>query len=308
MVDTKRVWVFLGFAFGIAWAGGLVIYLTGGLQNSMTLGSPRLTVALLILSTVYMGAPALAHILTRLITREGWQDVYLRPHLRRGWLFWVICWLAPAILTYGGMAVYFLLFPQHFDPQLGKISELFQSMSRQTGQAVPQFNPWVVVVAQSLQAVLIAPVINALPVFGEEFGWRAYLQPKLMPLGGRKAILLMGIIWGLWHAPVILMGHNYGLAYPGAPWLGVPVMVWFTLVLGTFLGWGTIKAGSVWPAVIGHGAINGIAGVSLFFVKGDPNLILGPSPAGLIGSSAFALVALIIFFCRDALQMPESGS
>jgi membrane protease YdiL (CAAX protease family) len=134
-----------------------------------------------------------------------------------------------------------------------------------------------------------------LATFGEEFGWRAYLQPKLMPLGKRKAMLWMGLIWGVWHWPVILMGHNYGLDYPGAPYLGPLAMIWFTLILGILLGWLAFKADSVWPAVIGHGAINGIASLGLLFSQNEPNPLLGPAPVGVIGGIGFALVALLLW-------------
>ncbi|MER3459512.1 MAG: CPBP family intramembrane metalloprotease domain-containing protein, partial [Chloroflexota bacterium] len=97
---------------------------------------------------------------------------------------------------------------------------------------MPEVSPWLAVIAGAVQAILLAPLLNALPVFGEEFGWRAYLQPKLLPLGGRKAMLLMGLIWGVWHWPVVAMGYNFGLDYVGAPWLGMLLMVWFTLAFG----------------------------------------------------------------------------
>jgi membrane protease YdiL (CAAX protease family) len=151
-------------------------------------------------------------------------------------------------------------------------------------------------------------LINGLATFGEEFGWRAYLQPKLLPLGERKAMLWMGLIWGVWHWPVILMGHNYGLDYPGAPLLGPLAMVWFTLILGIFLGWLTIKAGSVWPAVIGHGAINGMANLGLIFSQGQPNPLLGPAPVGLIGGIGFAAVALVLWFTRTGRPRKDRPS
>jgi membrane protease YdiL (CAAX protease family) len=163
-------------------------------------------------------------------------------------------------------------------------------------------NLWTIVAVQVIQAMLISPLINGLATFGEEFGWRAYLQPKLMPLGGRKAMLWMGLIWGVWHWPVIWMGHNYGLDYAGAPYLGSLAMVWFTLVLGIFLGWLTVKAGNVWPAVIGHAAINGMANLGAIFVQNAPNPLLGPAPVGLIGGLGFTLVALLIWFSPKALE------
>ncbi len=294
VVDWRRVRVFIAFAFGIAWLAALGIYLTGGLA-----GSPY---ALLLLVVGYMGAPALAHILTRLVTREGWQNLYLQPKLRQGWPYWIITWIAPALFAFAGMAVFFALFPQFYDSSLSTVQSMLERSAEATGQVAPALNPWVVVVTQTITAVLIAPLLNAIPILGEEFGWRAYLQPKLLPLGGRTTMVWMGVIWGLWHAPIIAMGHNYGLEYPGAPWLGILAMIWFTFVLGTFLGWATLRAGSVWPAVIGHGAVNGIAGISLFFVQGDPSLVLGPSVAGVIGSAPIALVALVILLNRNALK------
>ncbi len=300
-LDIKRIATFLAFAFGIAWASGLAVYLTGGLKNSPALvpGSP-ITLALALIATVYMGAPALAHVLTRLVTREGWRDTYLRPQLRRGWPYWVAAWFAPAVLTILGAALYFALFPHHFDPSLKMVKDMLAATEKQTGQPIP-ISPALLVAIQIVQGVLIAPLVNGLFTFGEEFGWRAYLQPRLMALGGRRAMALMGLIWGVWHWPVIAMGHNYGLDYVGAPWLGMLAMTWFTLVLGTFLGWLALRGGSVWPAVIGHAAINGIGGVGILFAQGQPNPLLGPMPMGLIGSAAWTLVALWIFLSRDGL-------
>ena len=291
IVDWKRIRIYIAFAFGIAWLAGLGIYLTGGLAES--------PYTLLLLTVGYMGAPALAHVLTRLLTREGWQDLYLRPNFRQGWLYWLVCWIAPVLFTFAGMAIFFALFPQYFDPSLSMVQKMMQGT---TGQAVPEINPWIIVISQTVTALLIAPILNAIPILGEEFGWRAYLQPKLMPLGGRKAMIWMGVIWGLWHAPIIAMGHNYGLDYPGAPWPGILAMTWFTFVFGTFIGWASLRAGSVWPAVIGHGALNGIAGIYLFFTQGNPNLLLGPVVAGFGGSLGIAVVALVILLRRNALK------
>jgi membrane protease YdiL (CAAX protease family) len=296
-IDLKRISIFILFAFGIAWLSGLAIYLTGGLAKS--------PYNLLLLTVGYMGAPAFAHILTRVVTKEGWKDLYLRPKFRKGWVYWLICWIAPAIFTFTGLAIFFGLFPQYFDPTLALVKKLMDSRAASSGQPQVAINPWTVVISQTLTALLIAPILNAIPILGEEFGWRAYLQPRLLPLGGRKAMLWMGLIWGLWHAPIIAMGYNYGVNYLGAPWLGILAMIWFTFLFGTFIGWAVIRAGSVWPAVIGHGAINGIAGIYAFFVQGNPNPILGPAVVGLIGSLGIAVVALLIFISRNALT-PES--
>ncbi len=299
-LDTRRITIFLIFAFGIAWATGLIIYLTGGLVESPALiETPilRLNLATVLMATTYMFAPALAVVATRLVTREGWGNAWLRPHFRQGWRIWAVAWVSPAILTIVGGAIYFSLFPQHFDAQMSALQSILDAQLSQLGEAGTElpFPLWVVALLQIVQAMVLAPLINSLFTFGEEWGWRGYLQPKLMGLGWRKAMIAMGIIWGVWHWPLLLMGYNYGVDYPGAPWLGPLVFLWFTFLVGTFLGWLAAKGRSVWPAVIAHAGINGIAVLPSLFVQGDPNLLLGPLPVGLIGSLGFFIVALWMF-------------
>ena len=285
-IDLKRILIFCGFSFGISWAAALAIYLTGGLDN-------RFEVVVLI-SVGYMGAPAFANVITRLVTHEGWKDLFLRPNFLKGWKYWLICWFVPGIVTIAGAVLFFALLPQFFDSSLGVVRN-FMKYSL-PGRLISDELIRNMVIGQAAMAILIAPLLNALPVFGEEFGWRAYLLPKLMPLGLRKAMLAVGVIWGLWHAPLIAMGHNFGLGYPGAPWLGMLVMIWFCLIFGTFIGWASQKGDSVWPAVIGHGAINGIAGISTLVIRGTPNPLLGPTPVGLIGSIGFTLICVWLFW------------
>ncbi len=100
------------------------------------------------------------------------------------------------------------------------------------------------------------------------------------------AVLIGGLIWGLWHAPLIALGHNYGTEYAGAPWSGIAMMSLFCIVLGCIFTYLSNKTGSVWPAVIGHGAINGFAAAPLYFIADNTHTLLGPSSTGLIGMSA----------------------
>jgi membrane protease YdiL (CAAX protease family) len=297
--ERRRIVIFLVFAFGISWATGLVIYLTGGLENSpiYLIGNGQISLALILMATFYMFGPALANILTRLVTKEGKQNLLLAPNFDRSrWLYYLAVWVLPGVLTILGMTLFYLLFSNNYDSDLTLLREQMHLAG------AGDMSPWVIVTIQTVQAILIAPLLNALPTFGEEFGWRGYLLPKLMPLGGRTAILLSGLIWGVWHWPIILMGYNYGTEYFGAPFLGPLAMVWFTVVVGALLSWVTIKSKSVWPAVIGHGALNGIAGLSLLFIQGEPSTILGPTPVGLIGGAGFTILAVILFLHPIALE------
>ena len=111
----------------------------------------------------------------------------------------------------------------------------------------------------------LAAVINIVPVLGEELGWRGWLLPRLMPLGALPAILITGVIWGVWHAPLVLLGYNY----PDAPgWLGVLAMVVMCTLIGAIFGWLRLRSVSVWPAALAHAALNGAAGTpSVLFAE-----------------------------------------
>lgn len=294
--NKRQLYTFLALSFGISWVTALIIYLTGGLASSPELISGTgITLALVLLASVYMWGPALANIFTRLITKEGWQDLWLAPKLKTSWKFWLLGWFGPGILTILGAVIFFLFFPNTFDSSL----DLLKSQLAASGAPANLINPWQVVILQTLTAFLIAPLLNAIATFGEEFGWRAYLLPKLRSLGDRKALLLSGVIWGVWHWPVIAMGHNYGLDYPGFPWLGLLAMVWFCVWGGVFIGWLALKSDSVWPAVVAHGALNGIAAISLFFIKSPTSMLLGPTPVGIIGMLPFTLVSVIILLATS---------
>lgn len=299
-IDRKRIIIYLGWAFGISWLTGLIIFLTGGLDNSPILdfGGSQISLAYILLATAYMYGPALANVLTRLLTHEGKQDLKLKPHFEHGrWKYFLLAWFLPGLLTIAGLVIYFLIFSDHFDPELSLLSEQLKSANNSS-----TISPWLIVILQAIQAILFSPLLNSIATFGEEFGWRGYLQPKLIPLGGRKAVILTGLIWGVWHWPVILMGYNYGSQYFGAPYLGPLVMVWFTLSLSVIFGWVTIKSRNVWPAVIAHAGINGIAALGLLFLKGNPSTLLGPTAVGLIGGSGLTIAALIILLVPGALK------
>ena len=236
-LNRRRILIYLLLAFGLTWGLDFIVYRNGGLENSPPLVDGVPISQALALITLSMWGPALANLITRAVTKEGRRDLWLRPHFRQGWPYWLLMWFLPAALSVLGAALYFGLFPANFDPTMRG----FQAqMAEATGQAVDL--PGSAMIALGFtQAVLLAPLLNALAVFGEEFGWRAYLQPKLMPLGARKTMLIMGVIWGVWHWPVIAMGYNYGVDYPGYPWLGPLAMVWFTMMVGTVLGWSVLR-------------------------------------------------------------------
>ena len=98
------------------------------------------------------------------------------------------------------------------------------------------------------------------------------MAEKIKPI---PMLLLSGVIWGLWHAPLTALGHNYGVGYAGFPFTGILAMCGFCIVLGIFLSFVTLKTGSCIPAVLGHGAVNSIVGIGIYFTTNGGNPFVG---------------------------------
>ena len=122
-----------------------------------------------------------------------------------------------------------------------------------------------------LQALVAGPTINALVASGEELGWRGFLHRELTPLGFWKASATTGLIWGIWHAPIILQGHNY----PQHPKIGAFMMTLTCLLLSPLFSYIRIRADSVTAAAVIHGSFNAFGGLALVPLRGGGDLIIG---------------------------------
>ncbi len=140
-------------------------------------------------------------------------------------------------------------------------------------------------------ALTVGMLVTLLSAFGEELGWRGYLLTNLLPLGKMRACLITGVIWGVWHAPGIMMGN----LYPGYPYLGTLMITVMCVLLGIIFGWLRIASGSLWPAVVAHAALNTmlLAYLPSFLVTGV-NPVLGGG-TGVIGLGVMAAVAAYIY-------------
>jgi membrane protease YdiL (CAAX protease family) len=279
-----------------------------------------------IANVLFISIPWLANILTRLITREGWGNLWLKPNFKRGWKSYLALWLLPFLATVVGGLAFYLLFPQSFDPSLGVVRKLAES-----SPATAMINPWSLLFSITLSLMFVSALINTVVSMGEEFGWRAYLLQKLMvsfskpsltgadpmtasaeaqksfagfsPAAKRKAALLTGVIHGVWHLPLILLTASMT---PGVSVLTPLVYLLFTCSLSILLSWGTLNSGCVWPAALGHGVINAVSGLPGYLLLGQPISLIGPDPTGLIGGIGFTVLALILFFRKGYAGRPET--
>ena len=241
-----------------------------------------------LLNTVVMWTPALAVWLMWLAgRRRPVLSFSMRPALRRNWKWYLAAWalsLAAAVL---GALLYFGVYPRDFDSTLPALAPMMEQAGISRGTAVSLL----------LGVLVYGPVINLFFAIGEEIGWRGVLYPALRQrMSTLPACLLVGAIWGLWHTPINLMGHNYGTSYPGFPWLGILGMCLFTTSAGTFLAWLSERSGSLWPAALAHGTINAAAQVALLFrgAEGAVRQIWGPAVTGILAGMPMLVLSAVL--------------
>jgi len=146
----------------------------------------------------------------------------------------------------------------------------------------------------ALNTVIIGPFLGLIIAFGEEYGWRGYLQTELIRLGRIRGVFLLGVIWGIWHWPIIWMGYNF----PGQPLLGSLAMVALGIIFAYFFAYSVFKSQGVWTAAYLH-ALNNQALSFFFMAVVSPTNTLFSFGAGLPGIALGAIVVLLIL--RDPL-------
>ncbi len=183
-----------------------------------------------------MLTPAVATLLMLLVvtcegcTRQGWASLGLH---RLGLRSWAPAVLVPlAVVSVGGLILL----------ATGAAAE-------RTGQ-LSNVPTWLLPGALALNIAYACLTVS----LTEEIGWRGYLLPRLSRLGARRALLLSGVLHGLWHLPVILLTDLY---HPlGNRLVVIPLFLVTLTAAGVFLGWLRLRSGSIWPSVIAHSSHN----------------------------------------------------
>ena len=295
MLDRKGILSFLLITFTITFlVEGVLI--ASGLSLD---GVPPLYWQLVVAAVMWV--PALGTVVTiRFITHEGWSITNLRFGSWRPYVYSAL--LIPVVFAviYG---ISWLIGLGEPDWQLTQ----FVAMVEAAGGEVPaDFNATQILIVVFLVSIIVGPTINGIFGFGEEYGWRGYLLPKLMPLGRARAYLLVGVIWGLWHAPLILVGFNY----PGYPIAGVFMMMAFTTVIGIYINEMTLRHRSSILAGSIHGVINGQAYGIWRILFPTMNPLLGGA-AGLVALAVWLALGLWVArrpWPADAVFPAESAS
>ena len=222
--------------------------------------------------------PAIANILTRVITKEGTEEHYLKANLKKNKRIYLFAALLPFIWGISNLLLAHFIFDSSSD--MGALLK-----KNTDGAGMKAFIP-----------LILMCYIQSIPLmfmgFGEEFGWRAYLTPKLEKLMPRiPACCITGMIWAVWHAPLIWYGYDFGRDYPGFPYVGILAMCIVCIPLSYLLTWLTEKTKSVFPAAICHMMIDKVMNLPVAAMISEDTL---NSNSLLFGLLDIGLVPLII--------------
>lgn len=290
-VAWRRVGLFYGIAFGGAVLVALVIW---ALQ--VLLGPAASVATLAAAALLYMPLPLVAGLLVertagrRPLIAEEWQALRHRFWRTYGRNSLVAVVAILAILAVGFVVAW--VAGALGVPGAGHLAATEDELRRRMLEVVPGMTettalPPVPVIAVTgiVQGTLAGLTINGLFAFGEEYGWRGVLAEELRPLGVWRANLLTGLLWGFWHAPIIMLGHNYGREWG---WGIIAMIAWVT-PLSFLLSWARRRTGSVLAPAFLHGAYNGTIGLFTFLVV-DGHLLVS-LPMGALMVLVLSLVA-----------------
>ena len=286
--NKKQLIKYLIWTFGIAYLMQAAIGVLA--WNGLALAAQPMM-------AVMMFVPLLGVLLSGFKLRNiGW-----KPRFKGNMKYILIAWFAPLLLTAVGAALYFLVFPSHFDisgkalASLGTEEAAAQLEAQLEAQGISYPLYCLITVIAS---VTYAPAVNMLLAAGEEAGWRGFLYPQLKArFGKRAAWLIGGAIWGMWHWPVIwLIGYEYGSDYFGFPVVGMLEFCIITVALGIISDWLYEKSGCIWLSALFHGSINAAATLPMLVTVTDAGSarLLGSAPVGLLAGLPFILLAAVL--------------
>jgi membrane protease YdiL (CAAX protease family) len=290
---VRRVGLFVGITFILSWLTVILFSALGGKWE---------TYSGLMIGVVFMFMPMISAVLVqRFVCREQLKEpLGISLKLNRWWL---VAWLLPLLITFATIGISLLIPGISFSPDLsgyferlkeeGVPSEQIEQIKAQIA-SFPIHIIWIIWIIQGLLAGI---TINAITGFGEELGWRGFLLRNLIDIGFWKSSAIIGLIWGIWHAPLILQGR---LRYPQHPVEGVIMMIIFCLLLSPLFSYIRLKSKSVVAAAILHGSFNGTTGLSILAVKGGNDLIIGIT--GAAGFITLLLVDLLILLLDSSIR------
>ncbi|WP_017733503.1 CPBP family intramembrane glutamic endopeptidase [Nafulsella turpanensis] len=282
MKKINRTKLFLIIVFAISFTIAGIYYLLEGTGVG--------TIGFTIFGLIYMYIPAISVVIVKkFFYREKIKFDLLISFKINKWFF--IAWLLVPVIIFSTIVINLILPDVAYNSEMSGLDNLLTpeqiEQREQSLNSLPVNLLWLTL----LQGLIAGLTVNALAAFGEELAWRGFFLRSYEYMKFFKAAVIIGFIWGIWHAPLVLMGHNY----PQHLQIGVFMMIILSILLTPIFLYITIKAKSVIAASIMHGTMNAIAGISIMSITGGNDLTSGITGlAGFITLTIF-LIALIIY-------------
>jgi len=290
---SKKARQFILLTFLISWSVALAVYLLHVKYGSILF--------LVILAVCYMPGPAYATlILQKLVYRSSLKPYgFTLKNLSWRWLLiatvgfaWFIVLGTFVVIGILGNIFGVALFGR-IDFSEAALLQQITIFSRGAFGDVPQhlpIPPVAIFLLSLVQGVIAGFTINLPFTFGEELGWRGLLLRETQRSGFLRSNLFIGVVWGLWHAPIIAQGHNY----PGHPVAGIFMMTLFTTTLSFPMAYCRFKSRTILGPSALHGMFNPIGVLTALFVVGA-NPLFG-FVAGIAGIAVVLLLTVGIYF------------
>mgnify|MGYP001190468280 CR=1 FL=1 len=282
MKISYKLSLFLIFTFGISWSLAIGYSIAGGNMSPISTG-------FFIMALGFMLTPMISVILVeKLFLKSRLRSVY--PLNIRWNRWWWIAWLSPlaiALITFvAGLCVPGVEFSPEMEGMFYRFSNILtpEQLAQMRNTSMP-VHPFFLSIIQGLIAGI---TINTLAGFGEELGWRGLMLKELSHLGFWKTSWITGLVWGIWHAPVIMMGHNY----PDHPMAGVAMMTIFCILISPLFTLVALRSGSTIAAAVLHGSFNALSGIAVLLLSGGNDLLIGVT--GTAGISVLVVLNLVI--------------
>lgn len=285
-MNATKIAVFIALAYLLAWSLAFAFFAAGGRVESS---------GFIMIAVLYMFAPAVAAIVAqRLVCKHRIKSLGL---FLPSWRWVLVSWLLPAALVWmtlilsacwPGVSVITGINGLLEKLQTIVPAEKLIDIQRQLANGVLA-RPGVLFGAAAIQSLVVGPTINAAAALGEELGWRGLLASELLPLGFWRSSFMVGVVWGVWHLPVIINGYNY----PGHPLLGPFMMTLLTILFSPLLAYVRFRSGSVFPAAIFHGTFNAVGSFAAVFLRGGDSTTVGVT--GIVGLLVFCIADIVLW-------------
>lgn len=248
------------------------------------------------LAVAYMPTPLYALMIYSLVKRENLFFKYIKNHnLRKPKIYYTVGIFLTLCITLIILTVIFSnLLPDIFHKFITTNEALYENTVKLFGEEVAQSanmppHPLLLIPVSIVGAISAGFTLNLIFAMGEEILWRGYMWDQLKEYGIAKVSIITGLFWGLWHAPLVLQGYNYG---PEQPILGAFMFIIFCIAFSFLFTLVMKRTGSTVLAAALHGMFNGFVGIFIVLIYEQ-----NPFLDGAIGIiSIFSIVVTFLIF------------